>query len=185
MHGNSRIIHAEFIRRRARMKLIVKTPASCSRRELNEFQRLVEMGEEVETSGLSERICRAFLLAFAYIRDSVVGVAGLKNPYSSYRSNVFEKAGLENRCDEFDKELGWVFVAEDNRGKGFSNRLVEAILRDAAGFSIFATSRTDNVPMHKALTKNRFVEAGKPFISERGTQLKIFLYLSPRTKAQE
>jgi len=113
------------------MKIIVKAPASCSRQKLDEFRRLVEKGEEVVPNGLRKRIRRAFLLAFAYIGDSVVGIAALKNPFPSYKKKVFEKSGLIHRYHEFDKELGWVFVEEEHRGKGYSNQLVEAVLLNA------------------------------------------------------
>ena len=167
------------------MKIIVKALASCSRQELDDFQRLVELGEEVMASGLRRRISGAFLLAFAYIGDSVIGVGGLKNPHQSYKKKIFDKSGLKQRCDKFDKELGWVFVIEEHRGKGLSIRLVKAILRDARGCNIFATSRIDNVAMHKALVRNRFIQSGKPFISTRGNQMILFLYDLIAMKAQE
>ena len=167
------------------MKIIVKPPASCSRQELDEFQRLVELGEEVMANGLRRRISGAFLLAFACIGDSVIGVGGLKNPHQSYKKKTFDKSGLTQRCDKFDKELGWVFVIEEHRGKGLSIRLVEAILRDAPGCNIFATSRIDNVAMHEALVKNRFIQSGKPFISARGNKMILFLYDLIAMKAQE
>jgi GNAT superfamily N-acetyltransferase len=166
------------------MKVIIKTPNSCSRRDLNEFQRQVEKGDEVETSGLRERIRRAFLLAFAYIGDSIVGVAGLKNPCPSYKRKIFEKADLKQRCHEFDKELGWVFVVEGHRGRGISTRLVKALLKEAGGFNIFATSRIEIVPMHRALMSAGFLEAGKSFISGRGNKVKLFLNFSPPSEAQ-
>ncbi len=72
------------------------------------------MGGEVISRRLSERIRRAFLLALAYAGNKIVGVAGLKNPYSSYKRTVFEKAGLKFRLHEFDKVVGWVFVVEEH-----------------------------------------------------------------------
>ncbi|MFZ2055025.1 MAG: GNAT family N-acetyltransferase [Candidatus Aminicenantales bacterium] len=165
------------------MKITVKAPAQCAEQELDEFQRLVEMGREVISRGLRGRIRGASLLAFGYVGDSGVGIAALKNPSSSYKKNVFEKSGLIHRSYEFEKELGWVYIEPKWRKKGFSSKLVKTLLSHVKDFNVFATSRTDNQPMHKVLKKNGFFEAGNPFISDQRHKLILFLWDSIAMRA--
>src|SRR5680860_467766 len=148
----------------------VKLPSECSATELQDFAALVLAGDEVEAVGLEARIKKAEALIFLTQDDCLKGIAAVKNPDSSYKICVFKKAQASVQPNEFPFELGWVFVLSSSRGAGFSRKLVKAALPTTCGRAIFATSRSDNAPMHKTLKAHGFSCYGKAYASIRGNQ---------------
>lgn len=149
-------------------ELIVKSPVECTNVEIGAFIAFVRAGGEVSIQGLPERIRGAAALAFAYVDGLVVGVAALKQPQPSYRRRVSTESGAALSAQEFPFELGWVYVSPESRGKGLSFLLSQAALAESKGAGVFATSRTDNIAMHRSLAKLGFVASGNPFLSGRG-----------------
>jgi len=149
-------------------ELIVKFPGDCSNDEIEAFVALVREGGEVSMQGLPERVCRSIALVFARVDSFMIGVAALKRPQLSYRRRVSTGSGAQLPTEEFPYELGWVYVAPESRGKGLSLSLSQAALSKSEGAGVFATSRTDNIAMHRSLAKLGFVSVGNPFASERG-----------------
>lgn len=149
-------------------ELIVKAPSACSNIEIGAFIAFVRAGGEVAIQGLVERIRSAAALVFVHLDGPVVGVAALKQPQASYRRRVSSDSGTPLPVSEFSYELGWVYVSPDARGKGLSFSLSQAALASVAGAGVFATSRTDNVAMHRSLTKLGFEPAGNSYASGRG-----------------
>ncbi|MGI0134220.1 MAG: GNAT family N-acetyltransferase, partial [Candidatus Micrarchaeaceae archaeon] len=73
-------------------------------------------------------------------------------------------------------ELGWVFITPDARRQGQSFWLAKDLLTVAGKRGVFATSRTDNVAMHKTLAKLSFSPVGHPYLSPRGGyELQLFI----------
>ena len=137
---------------------------------------LVLAGGEVTAAGLEERVRKAQFLVFLTERDCLKGIAAVKNPALGYRRGVFQKARASVNDTEFPLELGWVFVLPSSRGAGFSHMLVEAALSTTSGRGIFATSRSDNTPMRKALKFHDFSCHGTAYASKRGNhQLTLFV----------
>jgi hypothetical protein len=80
------------------MNIAIKTPAKCDKHELENFEALVRMGEEVTGDGLTERIRNAAFLMFLTDADgSLIGVSALKRPNSGYRAKIFKSARSELR----------------------------------------------------------------------------------------
>ena len=152
-------------------ELIVKSPDDCLSIEIGAFIAFVRAGGEVSIQGLSERIRDATALVFARVDGLVIGVAALKQPQPSYRRRVSSESGAPIPATEFPYELGWVYVSPESRGKGYSLLLSQAALAKNKGAGVFATSRTDNIAMHRSLAKHGFVATGKPFTSGRGRHL--------------
>lgn len=156
-------------------ELIVKSPRECSNIEISAFIAFVRAGGEVSIQELPERICGAAALVFARIDGLVVGVAALKQPQASYRRRVSSESGAPLLVEELPYELGWVYVSSESRGKGLSLLLSQAALAPSKGAGVFATSRTENIAMHRSLAKLGFVATGNPFVSGRGKHsLQVF-----------
>lgn len=88
---------------------------------------------------------RAELLIFIYDNDDqIVAVGAIKNPNEGYKSTIFEKSGASGQ-EQYDFELGWLYVAEIARGKGYGRILMELICKQLADKSCFATTRENNI----------------------------------------
>lgn len=157
-------------------EMIVRSPSDCSNIEIGDFIAFVRAGGEVSIQGLVERIHGAVALVFARINGLVVGVAALKQPQASYRRRVSSDSGAPIPATEFPYELGWVYVSPESRRNGLSLLLSQAALAESKGAGVFATSRTDNIAMHRSLAKLGFESTGSPFMSGRGNHsLQVFV----------
>jgi GNAT superfamily N-acetyltransferase len=153
-----------------------KEPRLCSEANLKTFCAFVRLGGEVAESGLEDRVKRAKSLVFLKVDGNVVGIAALKRPESTYRNSVFKKANVPELAESFNLELGWVFVLEEHRRKGYSNVLSAAAFSQRQGGPVFATTRLDNVPMQRTLEHSAFRRLGDSWRSERGQKPMLVLY---------
>ena len=161
-------------------QVVSKTPGDCSSAEIAEFIALVTEGGEVAANGLEQRVMAAAQLAFLLSNGQVAGVAALKSPNTHYRRYVASASGVALPAASFPYELGWVFVSSAARGNGHSQFLTQAVLAFADCCGVFATSRTDNVPMHRALAKLGFLQVGEAYASQHGEhRLQIFTRVQP------
>lgn len=157
-------------------ELLVKSPVDCSNIEIGVFISFIRAGGEVAVQGLTERIRSAAAIVFAHVNGVVEGVAALKQPQSSYRRRVSSESATPLSATEFPYELGWVYVLPESRGNGLSLLLTQAAVAEANGAGVFATSRTDNIAMHRSLVKVGFVPVGEPYVSGRGNySLQVFV----------
>ena len=157
------------------LPIYVKHYDAMNGSEREEFQQLVEAGEEVRTDGLADRIKGAYLLAYAVKDDRLVAGGAVKRPAASYVRKV-------SRCSEYDlnehrAELGWIFVRPEVRGMRLASRISEA-LTNSYDSSIFATTRSDNTPMQAILGKLAFKKRGKEHASVEHHGKKIQLWCS-------
>lgn len=153
----------------------MKKPRECSAGELAEFRKLVLAGGEVTPDGLEGRIQRAAALAFVRSDHTLLGIAALKRPLGAYRESVSTKAGVKLPAAAFPYELGWVYVTPKARGRGVSRQLVEALVAASGDAGLFATSRSDNEPMHRSLRHSGFEAIGKTYRSDYGSHtLRVF-----------
>ncbi|HTQ13444.1 MAG TPA: GNAT family N-acetyltransferase [Rhizomicrobium sp.] len=160
-------------------ELYHKAPAKCSPPERAEFAALVLKGGEVNPKGLQARISRAAQLVFLKQDNKLQGIAAIKRPLDGYRISVSGKSGVALPSAQFPYELGWVFVEPPARGNGYSHALVKCALAPLAHTGLFATSRSDNAPMHRTLCAFGFVAQGKTYRSMRkGHDLKLFVRLA-------
>jgi predicted GNAT family N-acyltransferase len=148
--------------------IISKKPAECSKQELEAFVSLVKLADEVNPQGLNARIMRAEKLFFLLRDQDLIGVAALKNPSSDYKSDIFKKARATTSPKSYVFELGWIVVHPSARREGHSHRLVESAIQLSDGQPVFATSRSDNQPVHKVLGKQGFILNGEEYSSTRG-----------------
>ena len=71
------------------------------------------------------------------------------------------RLGVLPNC-EFLYELGWVFIMQSARGRGFSGHLTRETLSGAGTDGLFAISRTDSAGMHATFAKFRLLSSGHP-----------------------
>lgn len=156
-------------------EIVAKSPGICTAAEILSFVALAEQGGEVAPGGLKQRVIGAANLAFLHYGGRLAGVAALKHPNAGYRARVASAAGIALAQDSFPYELGWVFIAPEARGNGYAHPLSQAALSLADGCGVFATSRTDNVAMHRALANLGFLPSGSIYHSQHGGhRLQLF-----------
>jgi RimJ/RimL family protein N-acetyltransferase len=159
------------------MNTTIKSPSKCNNHELESFEALVRKGEEVAAAGLSERIRNAAFLMFLTLADgSLIGVSALKRPNPGYRAKVFQSAHSKLRPEDFGLELGWIYVAESERGKKLSHDLVEQLLPHAGTERVYATTRECNLPMIRTNERCGFRRDGIAYPSENG-HYNLLLYV--------
>ncbi len=158
-------------------------PAGCTGEQITAFCTLVRLGCEVASAGLGDRVRQAVRLVFLYDEGKLAGVAAIKRPHHSYRQRVFKSAAVELARGSYSLELGWVFVDENHRRRGHSTRLVEAAMASVSVADVFATSRSNNVAMHKSLERHGFKRSGNDYPSTRkkGT-LRLFTGRPPNNE---
>lgn len=158
----------------------MRAPDQCSELEVDSFIRLVSAGGEVADHGLRRRVMAAASLVYAHRDQELVGVAALKKPNPHYRSSVAIRSGVNLPPRLYAYELGWVFVMSAARDNGYGTLLSRRAIESAGNHGVFATSRTDNVPMHNTLAKLGFIQVGRPYASHRGMYfLQLFTRLVP------
>jgi hypothetical protein len=151
-------MHKEARKRRI-FRVEDKTPQKSSDAEINAFCELVASGGEVALAGLADRVRGAKRLSFMWDAGHMIGVAGLKRPSKQHRAEVEAGAGETLDLKDIPFELGWVYVHPDHRG-GKSAKLCDPLIQVEPTKGIFATSRADNLKMHRALERLGFERVG-------------------------
>lgn len=147
--------------------VIIKTPDDCTDEEKKKFIKLVEKGNEVDKASLPKLVNSAYLLAFSYIGDNLVGAGGIKRPYDSHRKGVFEKASSFLNHEEFEVELGWIYTEKKFRKRGIAKNITRELLGKVKDRKIYTTTRTDN-KIRDMLKEFLFYESGEEYKSARG-----------------
>jgi len=157
--------------------IISKKPSECSANELASFESLVSKGGEVNEAGLSDRIRNAESLVFLIEDNGVLsGVAALKKPLASYKKKVFNNSESKENPDEFNFEIGWIYVEEEFRGRKYSQLLLGEVLKLVGENRLYATTRENNEAMRKTNFRYGLQQSGRPYKSNDG-DYNLVLYL--------
>ena len=157
--------------------IISKKPSECSDNDLNSFEVLVRKGDEVNPIGLSDRIRNAERLIFLVEDDGVLsGVAALKKPLANYKNKVFNNSESIENADEFNFEVGWIYIEEDFRGRKYSQLLLEEVLKLVGENRIYATTRENNERMRKTNSRFGLEQSGHSYPSNNGNY-NLVLYV--------
>lgn len=154
----------------------IRNPSDCKEGEIDAFVNLVSRGGEV-ADGVRKRIMRAKALGFVNYDGVAVGVGAIKRPLKSYKKRVFESAGSTLNLEDFPVELGWIYLKENHRGKGQITPLIEEMLEEIDGKSVFATTRSSNPIMREILKHFGFKRSGHAYPSKEHPHEKILLYV--------
>jgi RimJ/RimL family protein N-acetyltransferase len=160
-------------------KFCVGEPSAFSPEEIDDFVAFVLAGGEVNATGLKERVTRAPQIAFLRENDCLLGVGGLKTPSENHRQEIEKGSHVKMRVESVPFELGWVFILPSARNRKLSYPLCRALMTAANEGGIFATSRTNNIGMHRTLEKLGFVRSGSEWPS-RLTEGNLVLFLRLR-----
>lgn len=133
--------------------LSIKDPAECSAKEIDDFEKMVLAGGEINVAGIRNRISDAELLAFYYCKEILVGVCAIKRPSGVYIKKVFNKAGVKELAGQCEYELGWAYVLPDCRHRKIITEIMTKLL-EMRGNNIYATTR--NKYMKNLLQKFNF-----------------------------
>lgn len=158
------------------MPIQPKRPCECTENEIREFVSEVKKGNEVESSGLINRVKNADILVFA--RDTnlnLIGVGAVKCPKRSYLNRIFSKAGVSAESSKYKLEIGYFYVDPNYRKNGIGSKIMQAINQHLHGENCFATTKSDT--MQNILTKYGFQKIGKEYKSDSG-DYKLELYIN-------
>jgi predicted GNAT family N-acyltransferase len=158
--------------------IVANRPQAFSQQERREFMDLVIAGGEVGNAVLETNVNKARCLVLLRLQKQLLGVAALKNPRSTYRTRIERNSGTDLGAHTFPYELGYVFVIEGARGRGYSGQLTAAALSACDRRGVFATSRSDNHQMHASLRRHGFSQAGQSYTGRSPQQL-FYVFLRP------
>lgn len=159
-----------------RVDSVIREPGRLSAAELRQFCEFVRRGDEVQSRGLEARVKNAKALVLLQVDSELVGIAAIKQPLKTYRDGVFRMAGVSEAAEAFHLELGWVYVPPEHRRQGYSRVLSVAAMSQAERQPTFATTRLDNLAMHRTLENLGFRRLGDSWRSDRGKKPRLALY---------
>ncbi len=155
------------------MAVVVKKPSDCTSVELDAFEKLVVEGGEVTPHGLRQRIKQAAALLF--VNDGeCIAVGAIKQPNQGYKEGVFLKAGIAEKSNDFNYELGWLYVKPEARRKGLGHSLMQAVVAYLGSSSCYATTRENNDSMHYLFSQYDFSRLGAAYPSNNGYSLVLY-----------
>ena len=108
------------------MTTTINSPSDIKAKHLTQIIDLVKTGGEVKTSkdDLRKYLLRADLIAYELDNDKVVCTATLKNPFTSYKTKVFNKAKATS-AEKNEKKLSYIATHPDYEGKGHCSNLLK------------------------------------------------------------
>lgn len=153
---------------RMSMQIEVKLPNDCELAELNYFEKIVVEAGEVQAAGFRNLMLGAHRLIFLKVDGELAATGAIKVPRDTYQKGVFEKAGVSELLSKYKYEAGWIFVSKSHRRKGFSTQIVNALIEEISSHGCYATTRSDNLGMHKIFTRTNFEKLGDDYQSGNG-----------------
>ncbi len=151
----------------------IKKPGDCTENELNDFAVLIEKVGEV-ADGIEARLKTADVLGFIRYEKAIVGVGALAKPAAAYRNRVFQKVQATANPGDFTRELGWLFVEQEHRGKQ-TRDLIAGLLSAARAKLVYATTRKANEKLQRILKHHRFFQNGAAYPSTENPGEEIIL----------
>lgn len=144
----------------------IMTPGQVTDSQLRQFKRIVEVGSEVSSDGLWQRLQRAAYLCLLTVDGETAGVGALKIPTPNHRREVESDTGYS--LEDCSYELGWIVVLPLYRGRKLSAKIAKALLNHAGSNGVFCTVRADNLAIQLACKALGFVECGERWEGRRG-----------------
>ena len=116
-----------------------------------------------------EKVESCPFLCIASIDDKIIGIGALKQIYK----DPFDKAGVADLKSEFNLELGYLYVLDNqngvsSRGMGVGKNITRLLLTKEKNKNIFATTELNETnPMLHILRNFGFVPIGNPYIGHK------------------
>jgi RimJ/RimL family protein N-acetyltransferase len=146
--------------------MYTKLRTECSPEELNKFDQLARCNTKRQTIYLD----RVKLIAFAFEGDELISTRCIKQPYESYRIELFKHAQMDTYYRCYPYESGYSYTVPHFRRNGLSTMLLKKLLafRGFSQHKIFATTLMHNTPIIKVMIKVGGKPIGRPFESQNG-----------------
>lgn len=145
----------------------ISSPSELTSQQLEDMSQLISSGQEVTMSVVNRNLKNAVSIAYAYDNGIPVGVIVLKNPVASYRTKVFNEAGVPELASTYQAEIGYTYVLPEYRTRGVGVRLCRVMVNSISS-PIYATTREQNTTINKLLKFAGFNETGDKWQSDRG-----------------
>jgi hypothetical protein len=156
------------------MKIIVKQPKQCSRKELDMFCSLLYKLSLSPSAYTIKNICKCHLLGLCVDGVSLMWISAIKNP--TYRRKqkltTLTNIDLHNTLWEY----WYVYVLPKYRWLGISKKIYTSFIQKLS-IPLYATVKESNIPMKKILTQFWFTQAWNTFKSTI-TDDQLHLYLN-------
>lgn len=163
--------------------VIVRIPGACTRAERDAFVTLAAKGDEVSRDAIETGVQRAAALLSMQHDGALIAVAAVKRPFDSYRRSVFKDAGVAEQAGQHPLEFGYLYVEEAHRGHKYGARLLRRAMAERGTKGIYATVRTDNVPMQGILVATGFGRLGVDYSSKRDATQLLCLFVCPQSQS--
>lgn len=143
-----------------------------SEKEIKLFKNILMDAGEVSKASFNGLIEKNPILLFCHDSTNIFGIGALKIPFENHKRSIFNNAKSVNKFNDYQYELGWIVVLEENQGIG---KTITKELSERKN-KIYATVRENNLKMIYILEKLGFSKEGLPYDSTRGNY-KLLLYL--------
>lgn len=145
-----------------------------SEQDQKDIVNLIKIGNEANSELIHLRMDNSLFTAYLRKENEIIGTATIKRPELSYRTYVFEKAGLIWHPENIPLELGYVFLSPKYRNQGLAFELCHSLIKLIPMQPIFATTREDNDRMKLILRKLHFKREGQAYENRSRTKLLEF-----------
>lgn len=144
--------------------------------EVNQIERLIISGGEIDGNNLPRRLANSKTIGYFKDKDKIIATATIKSPNPEYVKRIFEKSEVKINCDDYQLEMGYVMVDENYRGKKLASKLCDDLSNLYNKDKIFSTTKVSNEFMRKILLHNGFNEIGTKYLNNDKTDyLKLFI----------
>jgi hypothetical protein len=146
------------------IKYKIDTPNNFSEQEKKKFLELLKKQGQVINPNLNN-IKSSSYLCIVQVDEIVIGIGALKNVYKK----PFKLANVNDIKDDFEIELGYIFVDSDQkktnfRGIGIGKNITQFLLSKVADRNVFATTELNQSnPMFQILRNIGFESIGNPY----------------------
>lgn len=157
----------------------VGKPKEFSTKETEDFLRLLIQQNQIKNPSI-EKVSNCALLCFAYYQNELIGIGAIKQVYKT----PFDKAGVSELKDNYNNELGYLFIKEDKeiRGKGIAKAICKFLISKVSEKNIFATTeQSEENSMTYILQGLNFEKVGETYTGAK-TKKTIGLYILEGTK---
>lgn len=151
-------------------KCAIADHRALSADEWTEIAAILGEGGAVDVASALTELPRAPILVLAKAEETIVGLGAIKRPRPDYARLKMASSGHD--FDPATNELGYVALAPDWKGHGYSGPILDALL-DAFQGSLFST--TDSDAMMHMLGERGFQIYGRTWPSGRGLPLSLWM----------
>ena len=160
----------------------IDIPNKFTKKELSDFLKLLIKQEQVNNPNL-DNIKASSFICLVYCEKLAIGIGAIKQVYKT----PFDKAKVSELKSEYDYELGYLFVDNDQkiRGLGLGKTICKILLKQISEKNVFATTEQSELnPMKFILEGLGFSIAGKTYVGLKSKK-SISLYVKEQVKTVE